>query len=535
MAKSLSVFHAHKPSQEKSGRRKFLRAEGLITASVAMAPIVLTGYTGRFINPGDKRPNLLIIHTDEQTFRSISCYDNSWPDLQTPNIDFLANNEVRCEKFYSNHPVCTPSRTALLTGRYAQKGDSYINDIPLNPDARTFGNILKQYSYVTGYSGKVHLAGGTYPGFTPKTNFGFDDNLYMFNNAHMKKIILDENGQLQSPGGIGNEKTYTTDFLTDRTIEFIGKNKNKDWCYMVSFPDPHDPNSERSPYDTMFKPEDMKIPATFQLPEGTKVIWKPDLKGKNTENISDAQFLRKHKALYYGMVKHIDDCVGRIISDLKRNGLLDNTIIVYTTDHGEMMGEFSRYDKGIFHDASAKIPFIMYFPQKIKSNTVVRKVISNIDFTPTILDMMNIPYEKEYFDGCSAADLLTGQGDGNWQNIAFLSMSGQVAVITERFKLILGKKEEPWLIDLLNDPDEFKNAINIKENRDTVRLLALKLKNYLENNADPNWTDTLTSLYDRRVIQHEQYREPGRQNARRMEISWKNELLAQLNNLIEAS
>jgi uncharacterized sulfatase len=304
---------------------------------------------------------------------------------------------------------------------------------------------------------------------------------------------------------------------------------------MVSFPDPHDPNSERSPYDTMFKPEDMKIPATFQLPEGTKVIWKPDLKGKNTENISDAQYLRKHKALYYGMVKHIDDCVGRIISDLKRNGLMDNTIIVYTTDHGEMMGEFSRYDKGIFHDASAKIPFIMYFPQKIKSNTVVRQVISNIDFTPTILDMMNIPYEKEYFDGCSAADLLTGQGDGNWQNIAFLSMSGQVAVITERFKLILGKKEEPWLIDLLNDPDEFKNAIDIKENRDTVRLLALKLKNYLENNADPNWTDTLTSLYDRRIIQHEQYREPGRQNARRIEISWKSELLAQLKNLIEAS
>lgn len=349
----------------------------------------------------------------------------------------------------------------------------------------------------------------------------------------MKKIIIDENGQLQSPGGIGDEQTFTTDFLTKRTIDFIGKNKNKDWCYMVSFPDPHDPNSERAPYDTMYKPEDMKLPATFQMPEGNKVLWKPDLKGKNTEGISDSQFLKRHKALYYGMVKHIDDCVGQIINYLKINGLLENTIIVYTTDHGEMMGEFSRYDKGIFFDASAKIPFIMYYPRKIKSNMVVRKVISNIDFTPTILDMMDISYKKKDFDGRSAAALLAGKGKDSWKNIAFLSMTGQVAVITERYKLILSRNEEPWLIDLVTDPGEFENTIHKIENKDTVRLLALKLKNYLENNADPNWANTLTSLYDRRVSEHRQYREPDRQNARRVEISWSNELLIQLNNLLE--
>jgi len=527
------VFGGIRQFRKKTNRSKFSKAEGFITVSVVLAPVVLTGYTDKNINSTDKRPNLLIIHTDEQTFRSISCYENSWPDIKTPNIDFLANNGVRCEKFYSNHPVSTPSRTALLTGRYAQKSESYINDIPLKSDAQTFANILKQYKYVTGYSGKVHLAGGPYPGFTPKTNFGFEDNQYMFNNAHMKKIIIDENGLLQSPGGIGDEKTYTTDFLTDRTIDFIEKNKNKCWCYMVSFPDPHDPNSERPPYDTMFKPADMKIPGTFHLQGGKKVLWKPDLKGKNTGNISDTQFLRNHKALYYGMVTHIDDCVGRIFNYLNNNKLLGNTIIVYTTDHGEMMGEFSRFDKGIFFDASAKIPFIMYFPREIKSSSVVRKVISNIDFTPTILDMMNIPYKKKYFDGRSAAALLTGKSSNSWKNIAFLSMTGQVAVITDRYKLILRRNEEPWLIDLVTDPDEFENAIERKENRDTVRWLALKLKNYLKNNADPNWNDTLTGLYDHRIVEHKMYREPARQNARRMEISWKNELSNQLNSLLE--
>ena len=174
----------------------------------------------------------------------------------------------------------------------------------------------------------------------------------------------------------------------------------------------------------------------------------------------------------------------------------------------------------------------MYFPKKIKSNTIVRQVISNIDFTPTLLDMMDIPYKKKYFDGCSAAALLKGQSDSGWQNTAILSMPGQIAVITDRFKLILGRKNEPILIDLINDPEELNNEIDKIENRDTIRLLALNLKTYLEKNNDPNWNNSLTSLYDRRVIQHKKYREPGRQNASRNEVSWKEELSAQVNNLI---
>ncbi len=478
-----------------------------------------------------KRPNLLIIHTDEQTFRSVSCYENSWSDLQTPNIDSLASKGARFKRFYTNHPVCSPSRAALLTGQYAQKVGTYTNDIPLDTDAVTIGDILKREGYTTGYGGKLHLVGATYPGLTPERNLGFDDNRYMFNNGHMKKLTVDESGRLQAPGGIGDEKSFTTDFLTDRTIEFIEKNKNNDWCYMVSIPDPHDPNTERAPYDSMFLPEDMNIPPTYNLPEGCSVIWEAAKVKWNTEGVDETVFLKQYKAGYYAMVTHIDDCVGRIIQHLDENDLLDNTIIVYTTDHGDMLGEFSLYDKSVFYEAAAKIPLIFHYPAKIQPNTVVDQVVSNVDFVPTILELMDIDYDSNSFDGRSAVELLAGKGDPDWQNLAFLSLPEDVGVVTDRYKLILRNSGEPWLIDLLNDPEELENAIDRVENQAVVKQLASQLRNYLESSSDPNWTDSLTDVYEQRYIAHKNFRPPRIQNAQKREVYWRSELIEHLNNL----
>lgn len=485
-----------------------------------------------------KKPNLLIIHTDEQTFRSISSYNNSWGDLQTPNIDFLSKNGARFERFYANHPVCTPSRATLLTGKYAQSVGSYMNDIPLKEEVITIGDMLKDNDYKTGYSGKLHLVGASYPGIYPERNLGFDDNRYMFNNSHIKKLIINQAGQMESPGGTGDEKTYTTDFLTDRTIEFIDKNKSQDWAYMVSIPDPHDPNKERSPYDTLFKAANMKLPATFQLNDSTNSAWKTNQEAKYLQyhkagDVSYADFHKEHKAMYYGMVKHIDDCVGRILNYLRKNGLLENTIIVYTTDHGDMMGEFSRYDKNVFYDASAKIPFIVHYPPKIKPNTVVNEVVSNIDFVPTILNLMEIPYKKNAFDGTSFATMLSAKTSNNETHMAFLSFPESVGVVTDKYKLIVQNKKEPWLIDTKNDPNELENAIHKVGNRDAVKLLSIQLKEYLENHADPNWTDSLTHLYDRRSEMHKMFRPPAIQRAKPKEIYWRNELENQLNKLID--
>ena len=198
------------------------------------------------------------------------------------------------------------------------------------------------------------------------------------------------------------------------------------------------------------------------------------------------------------------------------------------------MGEFSRYDKGVFYEASAKIPFIMYFPSKIKSNTVVRQVISNIDFVPTILELMDIPYDQENFDGKSAAALLSGLADNDWQNTAFLSGPESVGVVTDRYKLVVGSRRQAWLIDRENDPEEMENAIEGIENKEAVSLLASQLKDYLESKNDPNWTDSIAWIYNQRYYQHQQFRPPEIQRARRSNNKgWSKELNTKLNSLLE--
>jgi len=478
-----------------------------------------------------RKPNLLIVHTNEQTFRSISSYDNSWGDLETPHIDFLANNGARFENFYTNHPLCTPSRAALLTGKYAQRVGAYYNELPLDEGAQTIGHRMQNQGFVTGYSGKVHLVGGVHPGFSPPRDFGFSDNRFMWNNGPYKTITIDENGYLHGSREVGDESSYGTDFLKDRTIEFIEKNKNQEWCYMLSFPNPRDPNLNRSPYDTMYNGEDMILPDTFLLPEDATSNWKPFLLSSRQSDLSHEAYLREYKAQYFGMIKHIDDCVGEILDSLRQSGLLEVTIIVFTTDQGEMMGEFSRYDKEVFHAASAKIPFIVYYPEKIKPNTVVREVVSNIDFVPTMLDIMEVPYEKSEFDGRSAAQLSMGASDEYWRNTAYLSQRNMVGVVTERFKLIVASKQEPILIDLLNDPDEYDNAINKSEFREDVKRLTTNLKNYLEYTFDPNWTDGLTRVFEKQFEQHQTFRAPEIQNARKRDRRWKEELALKLNQL----
>lgn len=440
-----------------------------------------------------KKPNLLIIHTDEQSFRSLSCYDNSWPEAKTPNIDKLAENGVRFENFYANHPVCTPSRSALLTGRYAHEVQSYFNDIPMSEEAVTFGHIFKKQGYITGYVGKLHLDGQAKPGFEPQRNFGFDDNRYMFNRGHWKQIT-EENGQPQvkTYKEIGDEQSYTTDFLARKTIGFIRQHKGKKWCHMLSIPDPHGPDVDRQPYNDMYTGEDISVPESFDLAEADKPKWSSQQKGKSDPEAR----LRHTKARYLGMVKHIDDCVGEIMHALQESGQLENTIVVFTSDHGDMMGEFGRYNKGIPLDASAKVAHIIHYPSKIKKGTVINEVVSNVDFIPTMIDLMGIDYTDEALRGESVVPLLsTSDSDRQWGNTAFISVGKLVAVVTPQYKLVYSEVDEPWLYDREKDPGEVINYFKEAAYRNIIKELSVKLKKYLVSTNDPNWTGGLGELH----------------------------------------
>jgi arylsulfatase A-like enzyme len=189
-----------------------------------------------------KRPNLLVVHTDQQSCWTIGAYGGSI--VETPHMDRIAREGAHFTNFFTNSAFCTPSRGCFLTGRYPHNHGAYDNNIPLNRDEVTFAQVLKNLGYATGYSGKWHLDGRERPGWVhQERSMGFTDCRYMFNRGHWKKIEQLPMGDMQPTvypyKVIGDEQTYTTDWLTGKTEAFIRDHRDKSFCYMVSFPDPH--------------------------------------------------------------------------------------------------------------------------------------------------------------------------------------------------------------------------------------------------------------------------------------------------------
>ena len=270
-------------------RRDFLKVSGLAAvATVAPRCSLAAEKSG---------PNLLIIQTDEHNFRTLGCYRKTLkPDqalmwgakaiVETPNIDWLASHGALCTKFYATTPVCSPSRAAFVSGQYPQNTAVVTNGIRLSDDVVTFAEILWRVGYATGYSGKWHLDGTGKPQWAPKRKFGFEDNAYMFNRGHWKQLedtaagprIKARSGGRASYSVAGaDKKSFTTDFLTDKTIDFIKTNASKRFCYMVSIPDPHGPDTVRPPYASMYDAMTFKKPRTYDKPtcESSSVCIRP--------------------------------------------------------------------------------------------------------------------------------------------------------------------------------------------------------------------------------------------------------------------
>jgi len=328
-------------------RRTFLKATGGTAAWLASR--------GAMAGQRD-RPNLLIIHTDEHNFRTLGCYRALMPKeqalmwgstvVETPNIDWLAKHGAVCTRFYGTTPVCSPSRSSFVSGRYPQNTPVTTNNIPMDDGIITFAEILRRKGYATGYAGKWHLDGTGKPQWGPKRKFGFDDNRYLFNRGHWKQLEDTPDGPRVKARAGGkpsynvqgaDEKSFTTDFLADKACAFIAAHTDEPFCYMVSIPDPHGPNTVRPPYDTMFAGADFKAPASMAKPEANLPSWGQ----KQVRTLSG-----KLMASYFGMVKCVDDNVGKILARLRQADLLKRTIVLFTSDHGDLCGEHGRHNKG---------------------------------------------------------------------------------------------------------------------------------------------------------------------------------------------
>ena len=455
------------------------------------------------------RPNLVIVMTDEHNLRTLGCYRDLmsseqayvWGDgvkVETPHIDSIAQEGALLTNFYVSTPVCSPSRAAFLTGKYPHQVGMATNDLSMNDDTITFAEVLGREGYATSYIGKWHLDGTGKPQWEPERKFGWQDNRYMFNRGHYKKFKETPDGPRVDapirkdgiPGydvGDADEKSYATDFLMDRTLEFIRREQEGPFCVMLSLPDPHGPNHVRAPYDEMYRHLDFQEPRTMFKSDAETPGWS----AKSGNNYIEEQKLNPEAmAAIFGMVKCIDDNIGRLLAELESLDLTENTIVVFTSDHGDLMGEHRRHNKGLPYDMSAKVAFLVKQPGVVPAGKRIEASMTSADFAPTLLSLLgsdntlaNIPgrdFSLNFSDGRS-----TITSDRSTYLRATTVEPNWLAVTDSRHKLVISDQDEPWLFDLQKDPDELHNYSDDPNYAEIKQRLTHDLRLWMERVEEP--------------------------------------------------
>ena len=467
-----------------------------------------------------KSPNILWLCTDQQRADALGCYGNKF--VRTPNIDRLASNGIRFTNAYCQSPVCAPSRASFLTGRYPRTCRVRQNGQDINGEEVLVTRILNDAGYLGGLSGKLHLSGCN-PTVCKveerRINDGYDcfwwshddDPRYDWENNAYSKWLRSQ--------GVENKRTEREDcrfvytgmpaeysqakWCADRAIEFIqtAKEQKKPWFFSFNCFAPHHPFAPPSEYLERYLPMLNELPLPNYV-DG-ELDGKPSIQQREHRTAYGVKGLfpydemspydhRMVKAAYYAMCDLVDVQVGRIIDFLEDCRELDNTVIIYHSDHGESLGDHGMYLKGCyFYDSNVRVPLIISWKNKFKSGVVSDALVELADIAPTLLEACGI--EQKYgMQGRSFYSLLSGDAALNvFRDNVFCEyykskMSGEVVVFASmmfdgRYKISqihelapsLSQDIRGELYDLKADPDERKNLYYDKEYY-TVKLKLLE-------------------------------------------------------------
>lgn len=433
-------------------------------------------------------------------------------EVKTPNLDRLANEGALFTNFYTVAPLCTPSRASFMSGLYPQKtGESDENHGRMDDDTATFAQVLKHNrEYDTGYLGKWHLNGRNKPGWgNDKRKFGFEDTEYQFNRGHWK--YLDKVNDTMQEYEFDYEymfegkedKHFTTDYLFNQGIKLMerAQEREKPFAFVLSIPDPHPPNQVRQPYEDTYNHMNFSLPLTAWSAvrkDPAPPVWHfHDHEGVTLDDTDEYLEQYERNTLfqstmqqYFGMVKCIDDNVGKLLDYLEGAGIDEETIIVFTSDHGSMLAEHGKMNKGRPYRTSAGIPFILRYPGKVQKGKIIKTALSSIDFAPSILSLMNAEDHGLEFDGQDfTSELLNERSVTNYQRIRFTFDTGKTpmwaAAIQRQYKLVISAAGIPWLFDLKVDPFEMINFFDDPKYINTRILLLDELYKAMELHQIP--------------------------------------------------
>ncbi|HCY40740.1 MAG TPA: hypothetical protein DHV48_05200 [Prolixibacteraceae bacterium] len=359
-----------------------------------------------------RHPNILIIMTDQQRFDALSCYGSKAVD--TPNIDRLAEEGVKFEKCYSPNPICTPSRASMFTGKsLAGHGVYQLHDI-LPDDQILFPKRLQQRGYETTLVGKLHVSGLWHEAEERHPNDGFDNYYWCIDpglnlenpiNSYAKWVKNKDQAFFQKLKEEGKsmrhfpEELHFSRWASETTIQQIeNRDTAKPFFILMSLFDPHDPYYDHpESFRNMVNDKDIPIPSrlpdTTKIPEGVKQELLKSVQVKKSSRFSESVHeLRKG---YYASIAFLDQEVGKVLDKIDTEGLYDNTIIIFVSDHGDMLFDKGLFSKGaFFYDPSVRVPFLMRYPNKIQAGTTFDLPVQQYDIAATILALADYPGEQ---------------------------------------------------------------------------------------------------------------------------------------------
>lgn len=441
--------------------------------------------------------NLLYIFADQWRRDALGLYDAR---VKTPNLDAFAAESVVFDRAYSSCPLCSPHRASLLTGKHPIATNVFTNckpdvDACLREEEVCISDILKQEGFRTGYIGKWHLdqpdGSGGWDACTPpgKKRHGFDFwYSYGTDGDHMHPHYWN------TEGGYIQVNQWSPEHETDVALEFLKENRREPFALFLSYNPPHFPTtSTPARYREQYRGTEPNKEAWAKAPEGVG-----DPLFMNPDTLSE-ELLEG----YYGAVTGVDENIGRLLTFLKENGLYEETWVVISADHGDMLGEHGLQSKHIWYEGSAAIPFMAGGGGAKPFRT--EELIASPDQTVTLLGLLGIPIpgfmqgkdfsplirQENHFQGYGSILLAAFPGSGT--AIEDLKRRGENfmdygwrCVVTKKYKLAVvrgqryGKKPEYYLYDLENDPNENRNL----EDEEAFRMMMRELKFWCEETRD---------------------------------------------------
>ena len=476
-------------------RREFIAMTG--TAAVGLA----LGDSGSAMAEEKKpmgRPNILWICTDQQRFDTIAGLGNS--HIRTPNIDRLMTRGVTFTHCCAQSPVCTPSRASFLTGRYPRTTGARRNGQAIPADEVLVTRMLADQGYDCGLSGKLHLSP-----CQRRVERRIDDGYRVFHWSHDPRPMWKENAYIQWLEGQGHtwkelykpegreafagipDKLHQTRWCADRAIDFMREDRKSPWLMSVNIFAPHHPFDPPGEYLERYDPD--KLPDPDYVPgelDNKPVFQRVDHDGAYGGDLLGFSKMtprqrREVTAAYYAMIEHVDDNVGRMLKALDDTGQRENTIVIFTSDHGELLGDHGMYLKGPhMYDCSIRVPLIISWPAAFKAGLKSDALVELVDIVPTLLTSAGLPI-PDRVQGKSLFDICTGVADARThRDYTFTEYYvGQpfhrklaetpllTTIRTREAKITCYAGVEPGeLYDLKSDPGEHVNLWDSPKHRD---------------------------------------------------------------------